>query len=91
MLRRFDGKMVARHEVPLPQGAEGLICILRGCDDTFGFVLKLPEDLKMSSDSEVWRQFLELTGRFSTYTLGFIVLGTFLDRSRFAISFRTKS
>ncbi len=39
--------------------------------------LKLPEDLKMSSDSEVWRQFLELTGRFSTYTLSFIVLGTF--------------
>lgn len=31
----------------------------------------------MSSDSEVWRQFLELTGRFSTYTLSFIVLGTF--------------
>jgi uncharacterized membrane protein len=38
---------------------------------------KLPEGLKMSSDSEVWRQFLELTGRFSTYTLSFIVLGTF--------------
>ena len=38
---------------------------------------KLPGDLKMSSDSEVWRQFLELTGRFSTYTLSFIVLGTF--------------
>ena len=39
--------------------------------------LKLPEGLKMSSDAEVWRQLLELTGRFSTYTLSFIVLGTF--------------
>jgi uncharacterized membrane protein len=39
--------------------------------------LKLPEGVKMSSDAEVWRQLLELTGRFSTYTLSFIVLGTF--------------
>ena len=39
--------------------------------------LKLPEGLKMSSDAEVWRQLLELTGRFSIYTLSFIVLGTF--------------
>jgi uncharacterized membrane protein len=39
--------------------------------------LKLPEGVKMSDDAEVWRQLLELTGRFSTYTLSFIVLGTF--------------
>ena len=39
--------------------------------------LKLPEGLKMSSDAELWRQLLELTGRFSTYALSFIVLGTF--------------
>jgi uncharacterized membrane protein len=39
--------------------------------------LKLPEGLKMSSDAEVWRQLLELTGRFSTYTLSFVVLGSY--------------
>ena len=39
--------------------------------------LKLPEGLKLSSDAEVWRQLLELTGRFSTYALSFIALGTF--------------
>jgi uncharacterized membrane protein len=39
--------------------------------------LKLPEGVKLSSDAEVWRQLLELTGRFSTYALSFIVLGTF--------------
>jgi uncharacterized membrane protein len=39
--------------------------------------LKLPEGVKMSSDAEVWRQLVELTGRFSTYALSFIVLGAF--------------
>ncbi len=39
--------------------------------------LKLPEGVKLSSDAEVWRQLLELTGRFSTYALSFIVLGTY--------------
>src|ERR1700738_4970476 len=39
--------------------------------------LKLPEGLKMSSDVEVWHQLLELTGRFLTYTLSFIVLGIY--------------
>jgi uncharacterized membrane protein len=39
--------------------------------------LKLPESVKISSDPEVWRQLLELTSRFSTYALSFIVLGTF--------------
>ncbi len=39
--------------------------------------LKLPDGVKLGSDPEVWRQLLELTGRFSTYTLSFIVLGTF--------------
>jgi uncharacterized membrane protein len=39
--------------------------------------LRLPEGLKMSSDAEVWHQLLELTGRFLTYTLSFVVLGIF--------------
>jgi uncharacterized membrane protein len=39
--------------------------------------LKLPEGTKMSDDPAVWRQLFELTGRFSTYALSFIVLGMF--------------
>jgi uncharacterized membrane protein len=39
--------------------------------------LKLPEGAKMSNDSAVWHQLYELTGRFSTYALSFIVLGIF--------------
>jgi uncharacterized membrane protein len=39
--------------------------------------LKLPEGTKMSNDPAVWRQLFELTGRFSTYSLSFIVLGIF--------------
>jgi uncharacterized membrane protein len=39
--------------------------------------LKLPEGTKLSNDTAVWRQLFELTGRFSTYALSFIVLGTF--------------
>jgi uncharacterized membrane protein len=39
--------------------------------------LKLPEGTKMSNDPAVWRQLFELTGRFSTYALSFIVLGMF--------------
>jgi uncharacterized membrane protein len=39
--------------------------------------LKLPEGTKMSNDAAVWRQLSELTGRFSTYALSFIVLGIF--------------
>jgi uncharacterized membrane protein len=39
--------------------------------------LKLPEGTKMSNDPAVWRQLFELTGRFSTYALSFIVLGIF--------------
>jgi uncharacterized membrane protein len=39
--------------------------------------LRLPEGLKMSSDAEVWQQLLELSGRFLTYALSFVVLGIF--------------
>ena len=39
--------------------------------------LKLPEGTSLSSDPAVWRQLFELTGRFSTYALSFIVLGIF--------------
>jgi hypothetical protein len=38
--------------------------------------LKLPEGVKTGNDAEVWRQLLELQGRFTTYALSFIVLGT---------------
>ena len=53
--------------------------------------LKLPEGVKLSSDAKVWRQLLELTGRFSTYALSFIVLGTFWIGHHSLFSFRTKS
>jgi uncharacterized membrane protein len=39
--------------------------------------LKLPEGVKLSDDSEVWRQLVQLNGRFLTYVLSFIVLGTY--------------
>jgi uncharacterized membrane protein len=39
--------------------------------------LKLPEGTKLSNDPAVWRQLFELTDRFSTYALSFIVLGIF--------------
>jgi TMEM175 potassium channel family protein len=39
--------------------------------------LKLPEGVKTGNDVEVWRQLLELQGRFTTYALSFIVLGTY--------------
>jgi uncharacterized membrane protein len=39
--------------------------------------LKLPEGTKVSNDPAVWRQLFELTGRFSTYALSFIVLAIF--------------
>ena len=39
--------------------------------------LKLPEGTSLSNDPAVWRQLFELTGRFSTYALSFIVLGIF--------------
>ena len=47
----------------------------RGCDDTLVLDLKLPEGTKMSNDPAVWRQLFEMTGRFSTYALSFIVPG----------------
>jgi uncharacterized membrane protein len=39
--------------------------------------LKLPEGVKLSDNSQVWHQLHELTGRFSTYALSFIVLGIY--------------
>jgi uncharacterized membrane protein len=39
--------------------------------------LKLPEGTKLSNDTAVWRQLFQLTGRFSTYALSFVVLGTY--------------
>ncbi len=39
--------------------------------------LKLPEGVKLSTDSEMWRQLRELRTHFSTYVLSFIVLGTY--------------
>ena len=39
--------------------------------------LKLPEGVETGNDAEVWRQLLELQGRFTTYALSFIVLGTY--------------
>jgi uncharacterized membrane protein len=39
--------------------------------------LKFPENLKFTSDSEVWRQLLALTGHFAAYGLSFVVLGAF--------------
>jgi uncharacterized membrane protein len=39
--------------------------------------LKLPEGTRLSNDTAVWRQLFQLTGRFSTYALSFIVLGTY--------------
>jgi uncharacterized membrane protein len=39
--------------------------------------LRLPEGVKLSSDPAVWHQLSELAGRFSTYSLSFIVLATF--------------
>ena len=52
--------------------------------------LKLPEGVKMSSDAEVWGHLLELTGRFSTYTLSFIVLGAFWIGHHFLFHFVRK-
>jgi uncharacterized membrane protein len=39
--------------------------------------LKLPEGTKLSNDTAVWRQLFQLTGRFYTYALSFVVLGTY--------------
>ena len=39
--------------------------------------LRLPEGVKLTSDSEAWHQLVDLRGRFATYILSFVVLGIF--------------